>query len=68
MDNANVRTPHLDLDSLYGQAGVEYLFNNNKFILNSDNHDLLRNQNGKAFIPDPRNDENYIIAQLQHLF
>ena len=68
MDNTNIRSPHLDLDSLYGQAGVEYLFNDNKFIINSKNHDLIRNSQGKAIIPDPRNDENYIIGQLHYLF
>ena len=78
---ANVRTPTLDLDCIYGvgpeaqpylyeQAGA---FAGAKLLTGSDNpgqagerdHDLLRSPNGRAMIGDPRNDENRIISQLQ---
>jgi hypothetical protein len=66
----NYRTPVFDLDLVYGQ------FENNKFMYDSDNklmydvanNDLLRNSNGVPIIGDPRNDENFAIAQLQLVF
>lgn len=74
---ANVRTPALDLDCVYG-AGPEgtpllywegdgkdgFLYMGNAFNPN----DLPRNHQGRAIIGDPRNDENAIIAALQGLF
>lgn len=77
----NVRTPTLDLDSIYG-TGPEaqpYLysqtppFNNAKLLTGADvngaddkqKNDLLRSPNGRAIIGDPRNDENRIISQMQ---
>ncbi|MEM7689381.1 MAG: heme peroxidase family protein [Pseudomonadota bacterium] len=78
---ANVRTPTLDLDCIYG-LGPEaqpYLFvqggafGGAKLLTGADNpgqtglndHDLLRAPNGRAIIGDPRNDENRIISQIQ---
>ena len=55
----------LNLNTLYGECN--YLFSKNKFII-SKKHDLNRNKDGIAIIPDSRNDENYIIAQLHLLF
>lgn len=72
----NFRTPHLDLDSVYG-AGPE----NEPHIYQQDDHAKFRigttdNPNdlprdpatGIAFIPDERNDENLFISQLHLLF
>ena len=78
---ANVRTPRLDLDCIYG-LGPEaqpYMyqqegdFGGAKLLTGADNpgqsgkaaDDLLRSPNGRAIIGDPRNDENGIISQLQ---
>lgn len=78
---ANVRTPTLDLDCIYG-LGPEaqpYLyvqggaFGGAKLLTGADNagqggiaaSDLLRSPNGRAIIGDPRNDENRVISQLQ---
>lgn len=78
---ANVRTPVLDLDCIYG-VGPEaqpYLyaqggpFGGAKLLTGADNpgqaglhdSDLLRSPNGRAMIGDPRNDENRIISQIQ---
>lgn len=71
----NFRTPHLDLDSVYGKgpANDPQLYqatDSDKFLIgNSSNpDDLPRNAEGVALIPDPRNDENLIISQMQYLF
>ena len=78
---ANVRTPTLDLDCIYG-LGPEaqpYLFVQGgafggvKLLTGADNpgqngeneHDLLRSPNDCAIIGDPRNDENRVISQIQ---
>ncbi|WP_291132396.1 heme peroxidase family protein [Erythrobacter sp.] len=78
---ANLRTPTLDLDCIYG-LGPEaqpYLFEQGgdfggvRLLTGADNpgqaglpeHDLLRAPNGRAIIGDPRNDENRIISQIQ---
>ncbi len=78
---ANVRTPTLDLDCIYG-LGPEaqpYLFEQGgvfegvKLLTGAENpgqsgiaaSDVLRAPNGRAIIGDPRNDENRIISQLQ---
>lgn len=66
-------TPQLNLDSLYGDFNYgnkwRTLFHaNGKFVHNQDDqHDLVRAADGKALIPEQRNDENVIIAQL-HVF
>jgi hypothetical protein len=77
----NFRTPRYDLDSVYGSGpvaqpflydwkeseppGTKLLVGHN--ALNGVD-DLPRNQQGRALIGDPRNDENLIIAQLHLLF
>ena len=61
-------TMKLDLDTLYGQETDTFYFNKNKFIFNEKDNDLARNHLGKPIIPDPRNDENYVIAQMHLLF
>ena len=78
---ANVRTPTLDLDCIYG-GGPEphpYLyvqggdFGGAKLLTGADmpgataeqQEDLLRAPNNRAIIGDPRNDENRIISQMQ---
>ena len=77
----NLRTPRLDLDSLYGSGpvaqpflydwkesgppGISLLVGRNSF---DGVEDLPRNQQGRALIGDARNDANAIIAQLHLLF
>ncbi|MBB6392750.1 peroxidase family protein [Microbacterium thalassium] len=78
---ANVRTPVLDLDCIYG-SGPEaqpYMYDQAgasagaKLLTGADNpgqggqfaEDLLRGPNGRAMIGDPRNDENRVVSQLQ---
>jgi hypothetical protein len=80
---ANFRTPRLDLDSLYGSGpadqpflydwdrgacrGVKLLIGDYAADGESATVDLPRNRQGRATIPDPRNDENLIISQLHLL-
>ncbi|MDX2067702.1 MAG: peroxidase family protein [Haliscomenobacter sp.] len=74
----NFRTPALDLDSLYGSHPkvnpVYYASDKGNFLLGKDGKDLFRKpieDDGDpimAVIPDPRNDENKIIAQIHLLF
>jgi hypothetical protein len=77
----NFRTPRYDLDSVYGAGrvaqpylydwkesappGVRLLIGRNAV---AGTEDLPRNQQGRALIGDPRNDENLITAQLHLLF
>lgn len=80
----NFRTPRFDLDSLYGSgpadepfqfdessAGVKFLIgkgrDTNSGAVTSDD-DLPRNEQGRALIGDPRNDENVIVSQLHLAF
>lgn len=73
---ANVRTPALDLDCvygsgpeatphLYGKDEVEYFL---VFGTEANDFDLARTSNGTALIGDPRNDENLIVSQIQGAF
>jgi Animal haem peroxidase len=76
------RTPRFDLDSLYGRGPADDPFlydhqtgtarlNGVLFLIGRDvgnGRDLPRNQEGRALIGDPRNDENLIVSQLQCLF
>lgn len=78
------RTPRFDLDSLYGggpadspylydsqspsNRGVKLLVGHNEEGKGFERDDLQRNQQGRALIGDPRNDENLIVSQLQLLF
>jgi hypothetical protein len=63
----NFRIPRLDLDSVYDGSPRDgnklSLGNNSQGVL-----DLPRDGDGIARIPDPRNEENLIIAQIQILF
>ena len=61
----NRRNPRFDLDSVFG-LGPElngYLYDSDGFLI-VETDDLTRNESGIAIIPDHRNDENPIIAQL----
>jgi hypothetical protein len=63
-------SPLIDLDSVYGprDAGSP-LYNGDKFALTTvgDGFDYVRGASGRAMIPDNRNDENQIVAQIQIL-
>jgi hypothetical protein len=68
----NFRTPRYDLDSVYGRGPT----NEQKFYDPADRdkllvtpnvngvEDMLRGSDGRAIIPEARNDENLIILQL----
>jgi hypothetical protein len=68
----NFRTPRYDLDVLYGGGpAYEPQFydpdDRDKLLLTPNVNgvlDMARDSNGKAVIPDRRNDENLIIVQL----
>ena len=78
------RSPRFDLDSLYGSgpmddafmydwdtekdAGVKLLVGDNAERPELAAEDLPRNEQDRALVGDPRNDENLIIAQLALLF
>lgn len=76
----NLRTPQLDLDSLYGQGPTKSpsLYNadamhllTGKLLTGSNDKgsmDLPRTANGQAIIGDPRNDENRIVAGIHSSF
>jgi hypothetical protein len=80
----NFRTPRFDLDSLYGsgpadqpylydwsdaaQPGVRLLVGRNPRGRKLARSDLPRNEQDRALVGDPRNDENLIVAQLHLLF
>ena len=68
----NFRTPRYDLDSLYGRGpATEPQFYDpadpDKLLVTSNIHgvqDMPRDGNGRAIIPEARNDENLILVQL----
>ena len=71
----NSRTPSLDLDSVYGQGpvGSPQLYEQSdpaKLRIESGGlfEDLARAADGTAIVPDPRNDENLVIAGLHCAF
>jgi hypothetical protein len=70
----NIRTPALDLDSLYGGGPVAdpELYQSDHVRLRIESgglfEDVPRMGNGMAVISDPRNDENAIISGLQAAF
>src|SRR5690606_30153596 len=69
----NLRTPRLDLDSVYlsGREGTPYFYDADGRLLTDADTDFRRLNNGAAdvaLIGDPRNDENGLIAQLHLLF
>jgi hypothetical protein len=73
-NSPNTRTPFLDLDSVYGGGPVAspnlYAADRIRLRIESGGRfeDLARTASGQAIIPDPRNDENLIIAGLQAAF
>lgn len=71
----NVRTPSLDLDSVYGGGpGVSpQLYESSdsaklKVESNGRFEDLQRTSDGKAIVGDPRNDEHLVLAGLHAAF
>lgn len=68
----NVRTPALDLDSVYGggprQDPQYYTRDGLFFRLGAGGKDLIRDANGVAIIPDERNDDNGQVAHIQLAF
>ncbi|WP_133241309.1 peroxidase family protein [Nocardioides gansuensis] len=68
----NFRTPRYDLDSVYGRGPVtEPQFYDpadpDKLLVTPNIHgvqDMPRDGNGRAIIPEARNDENLILVQL----
>ena len=64
----NHETIQLDLHCLYGASQDVFYFHEDKFIYNEDNNDLFRNYHDKPVIPDKRNEENFLIAQIHILF
>ncbi len=74
----NDRTINLDLDCVYGQKTQAFFYDakdTDKLLLGKRYekdgkvwHDLQRNAQGKAIIPDNRNDENIIVSRMQVLF
>ena len=68
----NFRTPRYDLDSVYGRGPAhEPQFydpaDRDKLLVTPNVNgveDMARDGNGRAIIPEPRNDENLIIVQL----
>lgn len=78
---ANVRTPSLDLDSVYGagpQASPQ-LYEGDGYSLRLGRplsgaatdpgaRDVLRDAAGRAVLGDPRNDENRIVGSLHSIF
>lgn len=78
-DLPNLRTPSLDLDSVYGfgPEATPYLYDQDQpgrlltgsYVDGVENpFDVPRNSDGRALIGDPRNDENIFISQLQLMF
>lgn len=71
----NLRSPSLDLDSVYafGPEATPFLYDPDApgrlLTGNAANpSDLPRNNEGRALIGDPRNDENLFISQMHLLF
>ena len=75
-DGSFVPNPHLDLDTIYGggffDEAVDIDRLTGRMVLGRNQagelRDLPRDSRGRAMIPDPRNDENAILSQLQVLF
>lgn len=62
----NFRTPRMDLDSVYGRGpdSDPYLYEEDAATLRLPGDDLPRVANSTAIVPDPRNDENSLVAQV----
>ena len=67
-ENSREVRPRLQLDSLYGDGSGAYFDADGKFIVGEPGWDLWRDGAGKAKVPEPRNDEHVIIAQLHLLW
>jgi Animal haem peroxidase len=71
----NYDSPRFDLGSVYGKGptGSPELYEKDRpgyLLVNDHNglHDLPRDDLGAAYLGDPRNDENLIVAQLHAVF
>lgn len=68
----NLRTPALDLDSVYGGGPIAtpqyYTPDGLFFRLGPGGNDYPRDANGVAIIPETRNDDNGIIEEVQLSF
>ena len=68
MGPVNFRTPRFDLDSVYGRGPESdpylYASDGRKLELGGAGDDLLRRTDDVAIQPDPRNDENALVAQV----
>lgn len=69
----NARTARLDLDSMYGGGPLgspELYDGHDKFKFHQPNGfpDFQRSPAGKALLPEERNDENLVIAQIHLAF
>jgi Animal haem peroxidase len=68
---ANMRSPRLNLESLYGggPGGSPYMYQHTDpaKLLEGD-QDLPRNQEGVALVGDPRNDVHVFMSQMQLAF
>ncbi|HYN94916.1 MAG TPA: heme peroxidase family protein [Pilimelia sp.] len=70
----NLRTPALDLDSVYGAgpAGSPQLYESDRVKMRIESgglfEDVPRQADGRAIIAEGRNDENIIISGLQAAF
>ncbi|HLL67985.1 MAG TPA: heme peroxidase family protein [Micromonosporaceae bacterium] len=70
----NLRTPALDLDSVYGNGptAMPMLYESDRIKMRIESgglfEDLPRQSDGRAIISDPRNDENMVISGLQAAF
>src|SRR5438105_8253682 len=67
----NMRTPRLNLESLYGggPVGSPYLYRReDPAKLLEDRGDLPRNQEGIALVGDPRNDVHVFMSQMHVAF
>jgi hypothetical protein len=72
----NFRTPRYDLDSAYGRVPVQEPVyydpaDRDKLLLTPNVNGVLdvpRGSDGRAIIPEPRNDENLIVVQLHKAF
>lgn len=73
-DSPNVRTPALDLDSVYGAGPVAepFLYESDQLHLriesNGEFEDLPREPSGRPILSDPRNNENEMLKGIHAAF
>jgi hypothetical protein len=70
---ANIRSPSLDLDCVYGfgPEASPHIYDGDRpgrLAIAPNGRDLARSPTGAALIGDPRNDENIFVAQMHLLF